>query len=99
VPYRTNVADKQALPGHGARANFRLPPGAVRRIPRSADCPSGRPKRRLDPIRHIATNPLPSLGDRLDAVKHTFFFENGSTEYSRASMSGRSDEAFAEQLI
>ncbi|MDE2343671.1 MAG: ribonucleotide-diphosphate reductase subunit beta [Betaproteobacteria bacterium] len=48
----------------------------------------------LDPIFHVEKNPLPWLDDMLNAVEHTNFFENRSTEYSRASTSGTWDQAF-----
>ncbi len=42
----------------------------------------------LDPLYHVDSNPLPWLDDMLNAVEHANFFENRSTEYSRASTSG-----------
>ena len=41
-------------------------------------------------------NPLPWLDDMLNAVEHANFFENRSTEYSRAATTGDWDEAFAD---
>jgi ribonucleoside-diphosphate reductase beta chain len=48
----------------------------------------------LNPLFHIARNPLPWLDDMLNAVEHANFFENRATEYSRASTRGTWDEAF-----
>jgi ribonucleoside-diphosphate reductase beta chain len=49
----------------------------------------------LNPIFHVESNPLPWLDDMLNAVEHANFFENRSTEYSRASTGGTWEEAFA----
>jgi ribonucleoside-diphosphate reductase beta chain len=48
----------------------------------------------LNPLYHVARNPLPWLDEMLNAVEHTNFFENRATEYSRASTTGTWDEAF-----
>ena len=48
----------------------------------------------LDPIYNISKNPLPWLDEMLNAVEHVNFFENRSTEYSKASTTGTWDEAF-----
>ena len=48
----------------------------------------------LDPLYHVERNPLPWLDDMLNAVEHANFFENRSTEYSRASTAGTWEEAF-----
>ncbi len=48
----------------------------------------------LMPIHHIEDNPLPWLDEMLNAVEHANFFENRSTEYSRAATQGTWDEAF-----
>jgi ribonucleoside-diphosphate reductase beta chain len=50
----------------------------------------------LNPIFHVEKNPLPWLDDMLNAVEHANFFENRSTEYSRASTLGSWEEAFAD---
>jgi ribonucleoside-diphosphate reductase beta chain len=50
----------------------------------------------LNALYHVARNPLPWLDDMLNAVEHTNFFENRSTEYSRASTTGSWEEAFAD---
>jgi ribonucleoside-diphosphate reductase beta chain len=50
----------------------------------------------LEPLYGIEKNPLPWLDEMLNAVEHTNFFENRSTEYSRASTTGSWEEAFAE---
>ena len=48
----------------------------------------------LQPIFHIQKNPLPWLDAMLNAVEHANFFENRSTEYSRAATKGSWDTAF-----
>jgi ribonucleoside-diphosphate reductase beta chain len=50
----------------------------------------------LNPLYHVAANPLPWLDEMLNAVEHTNFFENRATEYSKASTTGTWEEAFAE---
>lgn len=50
----------------------------------------------LNPIFHSAQNPLPWLDEMLNAVEHTNFFENRSTEYSKASTTGTWEDAFAQ---
>jgi ribonucleoside-diphosphate reductase beta chain len=50
----------------------------------------------LNPIYQVARNPLPWLDEMLNAVEHANFFENRSTEYSKASTVGTWEEAFAE---
>ena len=49
----------------------------------------------LEPVYDIAKNPLPWLDEMLNAVEHTNFFENRSTEYSRAATQGKWEDAFA----
>jgi ribonucleoside-diphosphate reductase beta chain len=49
----------------------------------------------LNPLYHVARNPLTWLDDMLNAVEHANFFENRSTEYSKASTIGTWEEAFA----
>ena len=49
----------------------------------------------LDALFNIDKNPLPWLDEILNAVEHTNFFENRSTEYSKASTSGVWSDAFA----
>ncbi|MEK7996493.1 MAG: ribonucleotide-diphosphate reductase subunit beta, partial [Planctomycetota bacterium] len=50
----------------------------------------------LQPIyRQDAKNPLPWMDQMLGAIEHTNFFENRSTEYSKASTRGSWEEAFA----
>jgi ribonucleoside-diphosphate reductase beta chain len=49
----------------------------------------------LNPLYHVAKNPLPWLDDMLNAVEHANFFENRSTDYSRASTTGSWEEAFS----
>jgi ribonucleoside-diphosphate reductase beta chain len=53
----------------------------------------------LNPLFHVAANPLPWLDEMLNAVEHTNFFENRSTEYSRASTTGSWEEAFADGVF
>jgi ribonucleoside-diphosphate reductase beta chain len=48
----------------------------------------------LNPIYHVAKNPLPWLDEMLNAIEHTNFFENRATEYSKAATTGTWDEAF-----
>jgi ribonucleoside-diphosphate reductase beta chain len=49
----------------------------------------------LEPIYRIEGHPLPWLDAILNGVEHTNFFENRSTEYSRAATQGTWEEAFA----
>ena len=51
----------------------------------------------LEPMYHVAKNPLPWLDDMLNTPEHVNFFENRSTEYSKASTQGTWAEAFADQ--
>jgi ribonucleoside-diphosphate reductase beta chain len=53
----------------------------------------------LDPMFHIGNNPLPWLDEMLNAVEHANFFENRSTEYSRASTQGSWEDAFADMTF
>jgi ribonucleoside-diphosphate reductase beta chain len=53
----------------------------------------------LTPLYHLPANPLPWLDEMLNAVEHTNFFENRSTEYSRASTTGSWDEAFSDEVV
>ena len=48
----------------------------------------------LKKIFHSRSNPLPWLDYMLNAVEHTNFFENRSTEYARASTSGNWQDIF-----
>ncbi len=48
----------------------------------------------LQPIYRLDRNPLPWLEDMLNGAEHTNFFENRSTEYSRAATQGTWEEAF-----
>lgn len=47
------------------------------------------------PIFDVLTNPIPWVDDAMNAVEHANFFENRSTEYSRAATQGTWEEAFA----
>jgi ribonucleoside-diphosphate reductase beta chain len=53
----------------------------------------------MEPIFHVENNPLPWLDDMLNAVEHANFFENRSTEYSRASTGGTWEEAFSDGVF
>ena len=53
----------------------------------------------LQPLYNIEKNPLPWLDEILNAVEHTNFFENRSTEYSKASTGGTWEEAFADSVF
>ena len=48
----------------------------------------------LKPIYQISKNPLRWMDEILNGVEHANFFENRSTEYSKASTKGNWDEAF-----
>lgn len=48
----------------------------------------------LNPIYFVGNNPLPWMDEILNGIEHTNFFENRSTEYSRASTQGKWEEAF-----
>jgi len=50
----------------------------------------------LNALFHVEKNPLPWLDEMLNAVEHANFFENRSTEYSKASTTGSWEEAFAD---
>ncbi|WP_291295208.1 ribonucleotide-diphosphate reductase subunit beta [Elioraea sp.] len=50
----------------------------------------------LEPMYHVAKNPLPWLDEMLNGIEHTNFFENRATEYSKASTVGTWEEAFAD---
>ena len=53
----------------------------------------------LEPMFHVERNPLPWLDEMLNAVEHANFFENRSTEYSRASTTGSWEEAFSDSVF
>ncbi len=48
----------------------------------------------LQPVYRIVKNPLPWMEEMLNGVEHTNFFENRSTEYSKAATRGSWEEAF-----
>ncbi len=48
----------------------------------------------LQPVYRIGENPLPWLDNMLNGVEHANFFENRSTEYSKAATEGTWEEAF-----
>ena len=49
----------------------------------------------LTPIFLVDVNPLPWMDSMLNAVEHTNFFENRSTEYSKAATQGTWEDVFA----
>ena len=49
----------------------------------------------MKPIYNAVENPLPWMDAMLNGIEHTNFFENRSTEYSKAATQGSWDEAFA----
>jgi len=49
----------------------------------------------FEPRYHVLKNPLGWMDMMLNGVEHTNFFENRSTEYSRAATRGTWEEAFA----
>ncbi len=50
----------------------------------------------LNALYNVDKNPLPWLDEMLNAVEHANFFENRSTEYSKASTTGSWEDAFAD---
>ena len=48
----------------------------------------------LSPVYFVGTNPLPWMDEILNGIEHANFFENRSTEYSKASTQGSWEEAF-----
>jgi ribonucleoside-diphosphate reductase beta chain len=52
----------------------------------------------LIPIYHVVANPLPWMDEIMNGLEHTNFFENRSTEYSRATTTGTWEEAFSIHL-
>ncbi|MCZ6841042.1 MAG: ribonucleotide-diphosphate reductase subunit beta [Alphaproteobacteria bacterium] len=48
----------------------------------------------LQPVYRIEKNPLPWMEEMLNGVEHANFFENRSTEYSKAATRGSWEEAF-----
>ncbi len=48
----------------------------------------------LQPVHHITENPLPWMEEMLNGLEHANFFENRSTEYSKAATQGSWEEAF-----
>jgi ribonucleoside-diphosphate reductase beta chain len=53
----------------------------------------------LNEMFHVDRNPLPWLDEMLNAVEHANFFENRSTEYSKASTIGTWEEAFSDRVF
>jgi ribonucleoside-diphosphate reductase beta chain len=53
----------------------------------------------LKPRYGTTENPLPWMDVMLNAIEHTNFFENRSTEYSRAATQGTWEEAFADNIF
>ncbi|MDE0779933.1 MAG: ribonucleotide-diphosphate reductase subunit beta [Alphaproteobacteria bacterium] len=48
----------------------------------------------LQPVYRVEQNPLPWMEEMLNGVEHANFFENRSTEYSKAATQGNWEEAF-----
>lgn len=48
----------------------------------------------LSPVYFVGNNPLPWMDEILNGIEHTNFFENRSTEYSKASTQGTWEDAF-----
>jgi ribonucleoside-diphosphate reductase beta chain len=53
----------------------------------------------LDPIFGMAKNPLPWMDEMMNGAEHTNFFENRSTEYSKASTQGSWEEVFSDDVF
>lgn len=53
----------------------------------------------LKPVFGIEKNPLPWMDEMLNGAEHANFFENRSTEYSRASTEGSWEEVFEGELF
>ena len=53
----------------------------------------------LEPIFGADKNPLPWMDEMMNGAEHTNFFENRSTEYSRASTQGSWEEVFQEDVF
>ena len=53
----------------------------------------------LEPVFGIEKNPLPWMDEMLNGAEHTNFFENRSTEYSRASTQGSWEQVFSEDVF
>lgn len=49
----------------------------------------------LTPVYYMGNNPLPWMDEILNGIEHTNFFENRSTEYSKASTRGNWEDAFS----
>ena len=53
----------------------------------------------LEPIYGVEKNPLPWMDEILNGAEHTNFFENRSTEYSKASTKGAWEDVFADEVF
>jgi ribonucleoside-diphosphate reductase beta chain len=53
----------------------------------------------LEPIYGIDKNPLPWMDQMLNGAEHTNFFENRSTEYSKASTQGSWEDVFTQDVF
>lgn len=53
----------------------------------------------LEPVFGITENPLPWMDEMLNGAEHTNFFENRSTEYSKASTQGSWEDVFADDVF
>lgn len=53
----------------------------------------------LEPIYGVDKNPLPWMDIMMNGAEHTNFFENRSTEYSKASTQGAWEDVFSDELF
>ena len=53
----------------------------------------------LEPIFKADKNPLPWMDEMMNGAEHTNFFENRSTEYSRASTQGAWEDVFSDDMF
>jgi ribonucleoside-diphosphate reductase beta chain len=53
----------------------------------------------LEPVFGIEKNPLPWMDEMLNGAEHANFFENRSTEYSRASTEGSWEDVFSDEIF
>lgn len=53
----------------------------------------------LEEIYNIGDNPLPWMDAMLNGIEHANFFENRSTEYSKASTEGSWEDAFEDEVF
>ena len=53
----------------------------------------------LEPVFGAKKNPLPWMDEMMNGAEHTNFFENRSTEYSKASTEGSWEEVFSNDVF